>query len=348
MNKVQVLLYTSYLHIIGGIETFVFNFVDLMGEYYDIGLYTPHIPPETKAKLMTRIPVFTTEEEITCNVLIMIRMMDPIPKNIKYKKSIRMCHATKSNPTWFIREDCDKVIHVSEASKKTFRSKGDVIYNPLIKTTKKALLLTSATRVPATDKGKNAERMLNLARMLNRAHIPFLWFNFSDNPLKDAPKGFINVGSYQDLQPYISKADYLVQLSDQEGFGYSVVEALSNNTAVICTPFDTTKELGVKDGVNGYVVPFDLNFDVTKLLDVPQFEYEYDNKQIATKWKSVIGSMKASKTYKPPKKLLAKVLKSYHDIEQQRELSPGEIIEVTRERADAILKVGDLIEVLEN
>lgn len=347
MNKVQVLLYTNYLHIIGGIETFVFNFVELMSEYYDIGVYCPTLPPEIYGKLSRKVPVFTKKDPISCHTLIMIRIMDEIPKNIEYKHSIRMCHATRSNPSWFIRPDCEKVIHVSEASKKSFDSKGTVIYNPVIKHEKKSLLLVSATRIPARDKGKNADRMLKLAEMIRSKGIPFLWFNFSDAPLANAPKGFVNVGTFQDLQPFIARADYLVQLSDQEGFGYSVAEALANNTAVICTPFETTKELGVVDGKNGYIIPFNMSFDVKKLLDVPQFEYESNNDAIIAKWRKAIGNLKPKHSYNPPKDVLVKVVSHYRDMQLDRSLYPGEVLRMTPERVAEILKVGNLVEIME-
>ena len=265
-NTVQVLLYTSYLHVIGGIETFVLQFIELLEPYYKIGVLCPEIPSEMASWISAKVPLYKGKDEVSCDTLIMIRMMDKKPPRVRYKRSIRMCHACKSDPKWEILQDCDELIHVSKASRQSFDTKGKVILNPLIKADKKALLLVSATRVPAPDKGRNADRMLQLARRLEKSGILYLWLNFSDAPLCDAPKGFINVGTYHELQPYIAKADYLVQLSDQEGFGYSVVEALANNTAVICTPFATTSELKVVDGKNGYIVPFNLEFDVTKLL----------------------------------------------------------------------------------
>lgn len=328
-NHVQVLLYTSYLHIIGGIETFVINFLDLMKDDFEIGIYCPRLPKEMSDRVSARAKLFTSGK-VSCDTLVMVRMMDVIPKTIVYEKSFRMCHATKSNPSWHILQDCDGIICVSKASKKSFNVPANIIYNPLIKTTKKAIFLVSATRIPATDKGKNAERMLKLAKMLNDADIPFLWFNFSDAPLQNAPKGFVNVGTFQDLQPYIAKADYLVQLSDQEGFGLSVLEALLNQTACICTPFETTKELGVKDGVNGYIVPFDMNFDVNKLLEVPEFEYTWSNAKIKEQWTKLFNSKR-----KPINKgnVRVQVIVDYKDVELNKKLYSGTILEMTRPRA---------------
>lgn len=339
-RNVQVLLYTSYLHIIGGIETFVYNFVELMSPYYDLGLYCPGIPPKMAAKLSLKIPVFQSDKEITCDTLIMIRIMDKIPKNVIYKHSIRMCHACKSNPAWKILPDCEKVVHVSEASKKSFQSDGEVIYNPLIpKVEKKALLIVSATRIPAQDKGLNTDRMIRLAEMLNEKGIKFLWFNFSDVPLHNAPKGLVNAGAFEDMRPYIKRADYLVQLSDQEGFGYTIIEALTSGTAVICTPFETTKELGVIDGKNGYVVPFDMGFDVEKLLKVPRFKYTYSNNAIVEHWKQLLGDSEPSHNYViDDSVVLVEVLRSYRDNKLNRLLNPGEVIKMTQDRADYVME----------
>lgn len=331
IEHVQVLLYTSYLHIIGGIETFIINFIELMGDSYNIGVYCPRLPDEMKNIIKSRAKLIQSGR-VECETLIMVRMMDIKPTNVIYEKSVRMCHACRSDKSWIIKQDCDRVIHVSKASKRSFESDGEVILNPLKKTDKRSLLLVSATRIPALDKGKNADRMLKLARMLSENSIPFLWLNFSDAPLRNAPKGFVNVGTFHDLQPYIAKADYLVQLSDQEGFGYSVLEALINGTAVICTPFETTKELGVIDGKSGYIIPFDMDFDVTKLLNVPQFTYTYHNETIKEKWVELLMCDHKEKQ-KRQQELIVRVLVPYKDLELDKYLKRGETLSMREERA---------------
>lgn len=343
-KDVQVLLYTSYLHIIGGIETFVMNYIELMSPNYTIGVMCPALPEVIKSKIKEKALYFTAKDVVTCDTLIMIRMMDPIPATVKYGKSIRMCHACKTKPSWNIKPDCDTIVHVSKASKESFASDGKVIHNPLIQDEKKALLFVSATRIPAADKGKNAERMLKLANKLNDAKIPFLWLNFSDAPLTNAPKGFINVGTFQEIQPYIKRADYLVQLSDQEGFGYSVLEALINKVAVLCTPFETTKELGVVDGKNGYIIPYDLNFDINKLLNVPKFDYKYDNEGIAKKWKALLDK-KPRKTKAITDKadlVKVKVVVNYYDTALCQTLRVGTILYMDRKRAEYVKTFGYL------
>lgn len=331
----KIVIYTSYLYRIGGIETWVYNFCDLMKDKYDITLVTKSIPKNARDKISVKV-IESANPVLECDSLIMLRIMDEVPRGITYKKLIRTCHACKVKPDWHIL-DYDYLVHVSKASKKSFQTNGKVIHNMLKKSVSEALMIVSATRIPAPDKGKNAERILKLANMLNDKGIPFIWFNFSDNALVNPPKNFFNVGTTDDIQAYIKKADYLVQLSDAEGFCYSILEALVNGTAVICTPFETTKELGVKDGVNGYIVPFDMNFDVEKLLNIPKFDYEWDNEPLIAEWEKILD--------KPPKRkkrneVELKVTRDYYDTDLQRGVRSGERIMVRPERADKITYLG--------
>ena len=141
-----------------------------------------------------------------------------------------------------------------------------------------------------SDKGKNDQRIRTLARMLNEKNIPFVWLNFSDKGLPDPPKNFINMDARVNIQSFIQRADYLVQLSDAEAYSMSVLEALNLNTPVIATPFPSLFEEGFVDGVNGYVIPFDMKFDVEKLLTIPKFNFKYDNNSIIKQWKKLLGA----------------------------------------------------------
>ena len=56
----------------------------------------------------------------------------------------------------------------------------------------------------------------------------------------------------------IAKADFLVQLSDNEGYCYSIVEALNLHVPVIVTPIPVFKEIGL-DETNSITLNFDLS-----------------------------------------------------------------------------------------
>lgn len=288
----EIILYINYLAELGGIETFIYQFAKLMKEH-ELLLVVENIPAMQRKRLgeVIKIDLYRQDKVYLCDNLIMLRILDLKPRNIFYKNSVQMCHACKTSPLYIIPQNSEYIVNVSQTSKDSYgdNSKdGLVIHNPIMKPKEKALMLISATRIPARDKGDNEGRMRRLAEMLNEAEIPFIWFNFSDNELPNAPKGLINVGAREDIMPYIKKADYLVQLSDSEAWSYSVLESLVQNVPVITTPFPSAIEMGIEDGVNGYLVPFDMDFDVKRLLKIPRFKYEYDNKAIKEQWEQIL------------------------------------------------------------
>ena len=337
--RTQLCLYINYMHTIGGIETFIYNFITLMSEYYDIVLNVGNIPEIQINRLSKYCRIIKGQRQIYCDTLILLRILDERPKYITAEKTIRMCHACRTNPQWDIPNDADQTVFVSEVSKQSFGRDGLVIHNPFITEKKKALFLISATRIPAPDKGQNERRMRQLAKMLHDAHIPFIWLNFSDGTMNDIA-GFYNMGIEIDIQPYIAKADYLVQLSDSEAYSYSLLEALTNETAVICTPFLSATESGVIDGVNGYIVPFDMSFDVEKLLNVPKFKDEHSNKEIIKSWRDLIGRTKRTHDNNPDKPVTIRALKEYTDVQLNRLIEPNTTYKVTFERANQIINAG--------
>ena len=290
--KAEIILYINFLAKLGGIETFIYHFAKVM-EGHDIILVVADIPELQRKRLgkVVKIDLYRPDKIYLCENLIMLRILDMKPQNIYYRNSVQMSHACKTNPLWMIPNNSNHKVCVSNVAKESFGKNGNdamVIHNVITKSKEKALMIVSATRIPAPDKGGNEERMKRLAEMLNEKNIPFVWFNFSDNDLPNAPKGLINVGAREDIQPFIKRADYLVQLSDSEAWSYSVLEALVNNVPVIVTPFPSAYEMGIEDGKNGYIIPFDMDFDVTRLLKIPKFKYEYDVKAIRDQWESIL------------------------------------------------------------
>ena len=337
-EQYEIVLFINYLHIIGGIETFVYHFTDL---YKNVTLLVGSIHIEQRKRLNRHCKVvdYDPRKSYSCDTLILIRILDQMPDNIKADRTVRMCHGCRTNPRWHIPQDADSIVCVSEVCKKSFEKESEnamVIHNPIKKTDQRALILVSATRIPAPDKGNNEMRMRTLAERMNEAGIPFIWFNFSDGKMNNPPRGMVNVGTETDIQPYIARADYLVQLSDSEAWSYSILEALVNGTAALVCPFPSAEEMGIEDGVNGYLIPFDMGFDVNRLLTVPTFNYEYDNKEIKKKWDKILKSKPKPKT----KGVKVRVTTTYIDTEFRRQIPAGEIITVSESRAKHITSAG--------
>lgn len=347
-RKLSVILFIHHQNVIGGISTFVYNFCKVMKDHYDITYVIEDAPKEhvEKMKKVVNVIYGKNRQQLSCDVLIMLRILDELPRNITYKKSIQMCHACRFSKRWHIPQNCDEIVCVSEASKKSFGEEAKeaaVIHNPIVSSERKPLILMSATRIPALDKGKNEQRMRQLCEMLKKADIPFMWLNFSDGKLADAPRGFFNMGLDMYAADYFKNADYVVLLSDLEAWPYVMLEALVQNKPVITTDYESAHEMGIEDGVNGYILPFDMNFDVRKLLNIPKFEYEYDNEQIIKSWQDIIS--KEPKIQKEELKMpiddsdLVKVIVKipYKDMEIGQFLRQGQIIECSKERAEQLI-----------
>lgn len=342
--KTQVVLYRSNLYKIGGFMTFLQNFCAALKDDYDITVVGKKCDPMRLNQLSRMVRVDLSGQEIYCDTLLQLSIMDELPKNIHAKRVVRMVHTCKTSNEWTIPNDYDDLIFVSETSKRSFAdtSEAAVIHNMITVEHKKHLLLLSATRFPAPDKGIIEDRMRILCKMLNDKGISFTWLNFADGQMKDPPANFYNVGVSYNMQGMIKKADYLVQLSDSECWSYSCLEALMQGTPIICTPFPSAFEMGIIDGVNAHVIPFDMDFDVNKFLIIPRFKFNYDNEFIRQQWIKLLGDSIPLHDYDPDSLTEVEVLKDFHDIVIGAVLHKGEKRIMTKQRAQQITEtLGD-------
>ena len=340
----QVVIYCEHCATVGGISTVIYNFCYHMHKYYDILVVYDKMEDLQVNKMSEIVPImkWDAKKNISCDILILNRLTDKIRSNIAFKKSIQICHACRQI-NYRIPKDRDLLVNVSQAAKESWgeeSAEGVVVHNMIETKKEDCLLLVSATRVNTVDKGQNDQRMRKLANMLEAAGIKFLWFNFADGALRNMPNTFVNMPAMANIHPYIQKADYLVQLSDAEAYSMSVLEALSLNTAVIATPFPSLFEEGFVDGQTGHVVPFDMNFDVKKLLNVPEFEFEYDNESIIKQWREILGNKKPKMKYKPQELVTMRCTHKYYDSELQRIVRIGEVLKVTEQRAARVCGAG--------
>ena len=341
----QIIIYTDNTYTIGGIETFIYNFCKTMNKHYDITvLYGSNMAPEQISRLLPMVAVMRLNKgkKYVCDTLIINRVFDKAPENIKRKQTIQMVHGCKAANPWHIPSDKGKIVCVSEAVKKSFgeETENATVINNLVDTTKSkdVLFLVSASRFDTPEKGQH--RMVKLAEMMKSANIPFIWMYFSNRAIPKAPEGMVKMDPTLDIRKYIRKADYLVQLSDTEAFCYSVVESLIEGTPVITTPLPVLSELKVEDGKNAHIIPFDMDYDVEKLLDIPSFKYTYNNGTLVSKWKKILGNTKPTHSYVPDLMCKVRVLTNYFDTELGRAVSKGETLEMRRERANKAQAIG--------
>ena len=291
--KADIVIWTSVTQAIGGIETWIFNFCKAMHRYYDIIVLYDEINDAQMDRLTPYAKVVKRSKDIECETLIVSRITDRAPSCVAYNRKIQMVHACKMDERWAIPQNADEIIGVSDVVLKSFDQEGRVIHNLVYTEKMDALLLVSATRLGTFEKG--VERMRDMAAQMRQAGIRFIWICFSE--IDPQCKDIIWANPRLDISAYIEKADYLVQLSDAEGFGYSMVEALQLKTPVITTPIEVLSEIGFEDGEHGYIVPFDGDMDVQRFKNIPSVDFTYDNRAIIRKWRGILGD--GNPTYKP-------------------------------------------------
>ena len=187
--KTQLVIWTDKTFAIGGIETFIYSFCLNMKKYYDIIVLYNEMDIEQIRRLQPHVKVLKNnlKTKIICDNLIVNRITDSVPNNIIYNKKIQMIHCCKLVDNWKVNQNNDVIIPVSSTVKESFKEdigehKNEVINNLMYPIERKRVLrLITGTRL-TFEKGKN--RIITLAKELNKKQIPFIWTIFTDTPLK--------------------------------------------------------------------------------------------------------------------------------------------------------------------
>ena len=348
--KYDNLFYFHTLNSIGGIETFFYQIGKKYGKDFDITIFyrTADAGQVRRLSEFCRVKKYRDGQTIRAKRAFLCFNLDLLP-HIEADEYYQMLHGDYVSLGVYPQTDpkITKWISVSEVVRDAYKKgKGEdsiVCYNPYTPVKpRKVLNLVSATRLTA-DKGLN--RMKALAEALDAAGIPYRWDIYTDKKTE-----VINNPSICTRQPrldvvdFIAAADYFVQLSDAEGYCYSVVEALSVGTPVIVTDFKVAHEIGVVNGKNGWILPMSMeNLPIAEIYKgLKKFEY----KPLPDKWGELLvkGDSNYEDTANDPVKVRSR--KYYFDLQLNRTVNCGEEWECTRRRADELENL-DLVEVLE-
>ena len=101
------------------------------------------------------------------------------------------------------------------------------------------------------------------ARLLKNNGYKFKWYVVGDGPDREKlnllikelqiEDCFILLGAKDNPYKYMKNCDIYVQASKKEGFGLTVVEAKILEKPIVCTKFNTAKEL-INNGIDGQIV----------------------------------------------------------------------------------------------
>ena len=267
------IFYVKSIGEIGGIETFLY-YLSKLYKNYDMTIVYDYANREQLARLKKNVKCIKFKgQEIECEKAFFNYNLDIIDK-VKAKEYYQIIHGDykATGIQCNTNAKITKYLAVSKIAGESFYQetgiKPEVIYNPLnIDKPKKILKLISATRL-TSEKGYN--RMIKLAKEFSDKKIPFEWHVFTNKSDIDSDF-FIARKPKLNIINDIAEADYLVQLSDSEGYCYSIVEAMSVGTPVICTNIPVLKEIGVNKN-NSYILNMDMsNINVDKIYkEIPE------------------------------------------------------------------------------
>lgn len=339
------IIYVSDISIIGGVETYVY---ELVKKYHnlDIAVVYKSIHPTQLQRIRKYCPAYKFDgQDIICKVAIINYDTTIIPF-IKEGKIYQGIHADYENPAYGnIKVSQDERVykyiaiteHIANSFKRMTGNENIMIgYNPLTIEDEKTIVLVSATRL---SKVKGKDRMIKLAQALDKAGINYIWYVFTNDIDNVNLPNFIYMKPRLDVSKWISRADYLVQLSDTEACSYAINEALYRNIPVIVTPLPYLSEIGVEDGKNAYIMDFDcsnINHIVENITNIPKFEF----KKLPDSYNKILSKGKSK--YEEKRKTLVKFqcTRPYKDLElQQRKNPDDEPYEVTLERGEYLRDV---------
>ena len=109
------------------------------------------------------------------------------------------------------------------------------------------------------------------------------------------------------------------------GDGYTPKEALTLGTPVIVTPCQSFLEMGIENGVNGFVIPFSLkDVDVHKIYE-SNLKFSYAPPP--DKWGKILA--KGKSTYNPKmREIAAEATKEFDDIVLKKRIKVGEAVDL--------------------
>lgn len=343
MSDYTNVFYFRYINAIGGIETFLYNMAVKYGKDFDITIMYGDGDPVQLQRLRQlvrvkhwspRDPGFSCER-LFCNFN--LEIVSKVDAPVKVQIAHGDYKAMKLAPN--IHPEINQYLGVSRQVCETYEEvtghHTDLVYEPVIvNKPRKVLHLISASRL-SREKGK--ERMKKLMAALDAYGQPYVWYIFTDARQDMENPHIVYRKPDMNVIDFVADADYLVQLSDNEGYCYSVVESLCVGTPVIVTECPVFNEIGVKEGVNGFFLDFemkkaDADFCAKLYKGVKKFTYT----PIEDRWREWL--VPGGRNYQDELNEMVDVecVREYFDMQLNRMVYPPEVITVNRPRAEQI------------
>ena len=335
-------LFFDNINSIGGVESFFFYLLKKYNKY-DITIY--YIKGDEKQikrlREYARVKQFSGER-IKCKKAF-FNYSKQIIDYIDAKEYIEIIHYVPDETDKpILHPKITKYLGVSKLVCREFERltgvKCELAYNP-VETDKprKVLVLCSCTRL-TWEKGK--KRYIKLAEAFDKEEIPFIWYIFTNDTNAIEHPNIIYMKPSLHAIDYMAMADYVVGLPDKESFGIMNNEALAVGTPIICTDIEILKELGIENGVHGYILDMDMqNIPVWDIYNnIPKFKYNPPKDT----WDKLLDHTRSK--YEKEKKQKQKVVfkRSIYYIPHKKEYKRGEEYMLENKVIDELLEYGDI------
>lgn len=293
--------YFRSLNKIGGIESHLRYLAMKYGKDYDLTVFYKNADPEQLNALKTYVDCcqLTQNDFVECRNLFCCfnrEILDQCRAEKKYlvlhgdyKNMLERGQLHRENLP--VDKRIDEYLGVSQLVCDSWEEltgiKATNLYEPVVLNGReKSLMFLSATRLTPE---KGWRRMETLAKVLDDAGVNYTWLIYTNTP--QAPtKNMVFVKPRLDITDKIGAYDAFIQLSDNEGFCLSIVEALMNGVPVIATKLPVLEELGLNDS-NSILLPFDMSeIPVDRIRNIKELKFSYTPPE--DKWASVLNEEK--------------------------------------------------------
>ena len=278
MKKIANVFFYNNINPIGGVETYLYEIAKKYGDY-DIVVAYKNCDEEQLKRLKKYVKTIKVNPNTTIKCKRLFLMFNYNVPYFEAEETYLILHAWYekryvTDPNLKIKKiyGCSK--SVADRYTELFETPTEVCYNPITyDKPRKVLKLISPTRL-TPEKGK--KRIELFAKILDKNSIPYIWLIFTDDIGAIDNPNIAYMKPRLDIRDFIANSDYLVNLSDTEGYSYGVLESLCLETPVIVTPVPCYKEMRIENGVNGYIIDFDLkNVPIDDIYNkIPKFKYK--------------------------------------------------------------------------
>ena len=294
--------YFSHLNSIGGVESHFYYLAKKYGNL-DITVFFRSADEYqlNRLKRLVRCIRITPEDRVECDKLFVCYNRE-ILNQADAKEKILVLHADYKavvSSGQFSMDmlptdpRIDKYVGVSQTVCDSWKELTGIdaenLYEPIVlDPCDKPLMFLSATRLT---REKGWHRMEKLADILNSNNVNYTWMVYSDtkptkyNGIREK-ENMIFCPTRLDITRKMSAFDAYIQLSDNEGFCLSVVEALMQKVPVICTDLPVLREIGLNDS-NSIRLNMDMSdVPVERIKDIYKLKFDYRPPE--DRWKDIL------------------------------------------------------------